>query len=275
MTSASSPRRNDAYVSSVLKAVQVVETLAEHDGDVSLSDLARHTGQPVASTYRLLSTLEHAGWTLHGSSGGYRLSLRLAQIAGGVLSGVSLRTVAQPIMRQLTATTAETSYLALRDDDRVVCLERIESKNLVRLMTWDVGKSLPLDRGGAALAILANLPPAEAKRVAQAHEPGTGRDVLAPERLDGIRSDGYALSVEEVTPGVASVGAAIFNAEGEVIAALSVGGLAPAIRGRITDIGTAVRHAAHQVSRAIGYNGEYPPTPHRAKRTDGPLAHDV
>jgi DNA-binding IclR family transcriptional regulator len=254
-----SGRRHGGHVGSVLKAVQVIEELARHEGDVSLSELARATGHPVATTYRMVTTLEHAGWTVRGADGGYRLSLRLAQIASGALSGISLRAQARPVLQRLTADTGETSYLALRDGDHVVCLERIVSSTLVRVMTWDVGKSLPLNRGAASLAILAYLAGPEAGSVtAELNGAADGGEVTAA-RLERIRRDGYSLSTEEVTPGVASIGAAIFDASAQVIAAISVGGLAPSIRSRAAVIAPAVRTAAESISRALGYAGRYPP----------------
>jgi DNA-binding IclR family transcriptional regulator len=259
-------RPRDGHVGSVLKAVQLVEALAGRDGDVSLGDLARATGQPVASTYRMIMTLEHAGWMVRGDEGGYRLSLRLAQVASGALSGVGLRAKARPVMARLTAHTGETSYLALRDGDRVTCLERVESSTLVRVMTWDVGKTLPLNRGAASLALLAHLTGQEASLAAARLGGGpagpgepAARDGGLATRLARIREDGYSVSIEEVTPGVASVGAAIFDASAQVTAAVSVGGLAPSIRDRITEIAPAVRSAAESISRTLGYTGGYPP----------------
>lgn len=262
-----SGRRSGAHVGSVLKAVQLVEALAGRDGDVSLSELARAVGQPVASTYRMVMTLEHAGWMVRGDEGGYRLSVRLAQVACGALSGMSMRAKARPVMARLTAATGETSYLALRDgaSDHVTCVERVESSTLVRLMTWDVGKSLPLNRGATSLAILAHLSGPEADgavaRVSSVAVPKAAGDGDLPARLARIRRDGYSVSIEEVTPGVGSVGAAIFDPAGEVTAAISVGGLAPSIRERIGDIAPQVRAAAEAISAAIGYTGRYPPAP--------------
>jgi DNA-binding IclR family transcriptional regulator len=259
-TPAPGRKRGDGHVGSVLKAVQLVEELARRDGDVSLAELSRATGQPVASTYRMVMTLEHAGWTVRSEEGGYRLSLRLAQVASGALSGMSMRAKARPIMAQLTADTGETSYLALRDGDHVVCLERVESSTLVRLVTWDVGRSLPLDRGAGSLAILAHLTGPEAVRAAARISAGAADGTgLIADRLARIRQTGYSVSIEEVTPGVASIGAAIFDASAQVTAAVSVGGLAPSIRDRIGEIAPAVRAAAESISRTLGYTGGYPP----------------
>ncbi len=249
-SAAGSGGRDSALVASVLKAVTLIEVLAANGAHMSLKELANGTGQPVPSTYRLLSTLEEADWVQHDSAG-YRLSLRMVELAGGVLSGVSIRTAARPILQRLTATVGETSYLALYDYDHVLCLERIESDNIVRLMTWDVGQSLPLNRGGASLAILAHLPATLLDELPSlVHDPVVQG---LQERLERIRHEGFALSAEEVTPGVASVGAAVFDSDGAVVAAISVGGLAPAIRQKVPLLGAAVRGAAAELSRALGY----------------------
>jgi DNA-binding IclR family transcriptional regulator len=237
------------HVAAVLKAIRVVEEL-EHAGPLAPAELARRTGNPPATMYRLLGTLEHAGWAERRGEG-YALSVRLAQLASAEPSRSGLRRAARPILRALSERTGETVYLAVRVGDEVLCLDRIESSSLVRVMTWDVGQQLPLRLGAVSLAILAHLPEEEAVRIAAVAE---DRDELLAV-LAEVRATGASISVGEVAPGVASVGAPVLDRSGSVIAAISIGGLAPAIQNRQDELSRAAKRAAEDISRVTGHAG--------------------
>jgi IclR family transcriptional regulator, KDG regulon repressor len=253
-------------VASVLKAGTLVDAFLAGPPEVTLAELARRTGYPSPTVHRLLATLDHVGWVSRGESGGYRLSLYIVELAQHVLSGINLREQSLAPMQELTHRTGETAYLVVRGADHVVFVERIESFNMVRVMSWDVGSTLPLYAGGAALALLAHTPAEERDRLL-----GDGplelpigaqmsREALE-ERLRGFRATGVAVSSEEIIPGIAAVGAPVFGPDGHVAAAVSIGGLTSTIMGeRLDSITEAVREAGRVISTRIGFHGTYPPT---------------
>jgi IclR family acetate operon transcriptional repressor len=251
------------HIASVLKAVAIVDALAKSQGERTLTELAADTGQPLPTAHRLLATLEHAGW-LTRNNRGYSLSLRMAQLAGHVLSGISVRTEALAPMQQLTQVSGETSYLGIREGDNVLCVERVESMDMVRVMSWDVGKTLPLRVGGSGLAILSWLGEEEASRiVAQTRVDDTLPSASSDEKLLGrlpeFRRQGYAMSSEEIIPGITSVGAPVFGLTGQLAAGVSIGGLTPRITGRLNEVTKSLAATAEEISRRLGYTGTYPP----------------
>jgi DNA-binding IclR family transcriptional regulator len=246
----------------VLKAVALIDVLARSSGELTLTELATETGQPVPTVHRLLATLEYAGW-LTRNNRGYSLSVRMAELAGSVLSGISVRTEALRPMQELTSRTGETSYLSIRQGDAVLCVERVESMNMVRVMSWDVGKLLPLRVGGGALAMLAFLGAEEAERVVaetKVHEtmPHATGDAALLKSLIQIREQGFAVSTEEIIPGISSIGAPVFGQAGQLVAAVSIGGLTPALMDDLDRMSTEVVAAAVQISRNLGYLGSFP-----------------
>ncbi len=254
-------------VGSVLKVTELVEVFLGGPTELTLTELTAKTGYPMPTVHRLLATLEHAGWMARGRNGGYLLSLHMAEIAQHVLSGINLREQALGVMQDLTRATGETSYLMVREADRAVCIERVESYNMVRIMSLDVGATLPLWAGAAPLALLANEPP---ELVAKLLGSGpirkpTGEELSHREidaRLLLLRQRGYSTSAEDWIPGIGSVGAPIFGSDGRIAAAVSVGGLvATVLQTRIDEVAAGVRQAGETISRNVGFKGNYPPWP--------------
>jgi DNA-binding IclR family transcriptional regulator len=249
-------------VSSVLKSVDLVCAFVGEHREHTLTELAGKVGLPVPTAHRLLATLEFAGWVERDHHGRYRLSLRLAEIARDVLAKVDLREIASADMRELSNQTGETAYIVVREGDHAVCVERVESYNRVRVMSWDIGNVLPLYAGAAPLAILAFQEAAERHRIlhAGALEPPIG-GTLDPEeveeRLATIRSNRYAISVDETIPGIASIGAPIFRGDGTVAGAISIGGVASTMMGdRLPQLTAAILTASRTISAKLGFRQE-------------------
>jgi DNA-binding IclR family transcriptional regulator len=260
------PAEQRNLVGAVLKAVVLIESFLGGRSELTLTELAQRSGYPTPTAHRLLATLESAGWVTRGPSGGYRLSLHMAEIGRHVLSGIDLRECALSPMQELTQRTGETAYLVVREADHAVCIDRMESYNMVRVMSWDVGSVLPLYAGAAPLALLAFTPPEDRARLLGDGplEPPLGVPVRPEEveaRLVTIRTKGFSVSSEETIPGIASFGAPVFADNGKVVAGISVGGLASTmmIRDRVDTLAEAVRKAGQAISIAMGYRGAYPP----------------
>lgn len=259
----SEPPRN--LVAAVIKSVAVVEAFLGRPGELSLTEIVNVTGFPAPTVHRLLATLEYAGWVTRTNHSGYALSLHIAEIARHVLSGINLRDQALSPMQELTQRTGETAYLVVREANHVVCIERVESYNMVRVMSWDVGSVLPLYAGGAALALLAFTPARERAALLGPGplDPPMGgpRSVEDVEqRLSQFREQGYSVSSEETIPGIASIGAPVFSADGTVAAAVSIGGLSSTMMGeRLPLLAAAVSDAGRTISGRMGFRGSYPP----------------
>jgi DNA-binding IclR family transcriptional regulator len=256
-TSAVSNSRN--LVGAVLKAVNLVEAFQGGQPELTLTELTRRTGYPTPTVHRLLATLEHAGWLSRGRSGGYLLSIHMAEIARHVLSNIDLRDEALREMQTLTRQTGETSYLMVREAHHAVCIERVESYNMVRIMSTDVGSVLPLYVGASPLALLAHQPPDEIDLLLGTQPFQSPRGItMTPDevknRMAKIRIQGFSLSVEEMIPGIASIGAPIFDAEGKVAAGISIGGLASTLTGeRMDEFILAVRETGNRISQNVGH----------------------
>jgi len=252
--------RDSGGLELISKAGAVLDILEQHK-EASAADLAAALGEPLSSVYRLLQSLTATGWVDRGSRrGGYRLGLSLMTIGGLVEDHLDIREASLPSLRELVDATGVTSFLCVRRGPRAVCLERIEGY-AVQSLVMLLGGSLPLYAGAAPRTLLAFLPVAEQKAILNDTSQQLRDDPPRPDDKDiiadiaRIRAVGYSVSDSDVTPGIASLGAPVFNHRGEVQGALSLSGL----RGQVLnpagvdDNIELLRLAAGKASAALGW----------------------
>jgi DNA-binding IclR family transcriptional regulator len=244
----------------ISKAGAILDILEQH-GEAGAADLAAAIGEPLSSIYRLLQSLTAIGWVDRGSRrGAYRLGLSLMTIGGLVEDHLDIREASLPSLRELVAATGVTSFLCVRRGSRAVCLERIEGY-AVQSLVMVLGGSLPLYAGAAPRALLAFLPAAEqgailkdtSQRLRDDPPRPADKDIIAD--IARIRSAGYSVSDADVTPGIAALGAPVFNHRGEVEGALSLSGLRSQVLNpaHVDDSIELLRLAAGKASAALGW----------------------
>lgn len=240
------------------KAMHLIDLLADR-GEMTPSQLSELTTEPRSTVYRLLATLEALELVEAGSNGSYRLGLKLFKLGSAVVERFDERAAAQPVMTRLHEQTGETVFLCVQRGLDAVCIERIDGLR-VALLELRLGGSLPLHLGAAPRALLAFEPRSEwadylVERHALAqltpHSPNTRESVL--QELEDTRQRGYAISDQDVTPGIASVGAPIFGHTATVRASISIGGLRDLVLDPEHGVVELILSAASDISHALGY----------------------
>lgn len=238
----------------ILSKANAVITELERSGEGSVNEIAETVGEPVSSTYRLLSNLREMGWVDDAPQHGrYRLGLQFLQIASQVEDLKNPQEEALPRLKRLNQETQLTTYLCVQQGTDAVCVGRYDGRS-VRSLVLTLGGSLPLDMGASGKALLAQLPEAEQESVlAQlGYQKGSEPLVLRMEELWDSRKRGMSISDEDVTVGIAALGAPIFNFRGETVASISVSGLRSAVL-ESPEIEGRLRRAAAEINNALGY----------------------
>src|SRR3954466_8664842 len=179
-----------------------------------LAELCTKTGLPRATAHRLAVGLEVHRLLRRGSDGRWRPGAALAELAGGATD--PLLDAANAVLPRLRDITGESVQLYRRDGMQRICVSSAEPPSGLR-DTVPIGARLPMTAGSGA------------KVLAAWSDPATQRSVLADavygERtLLEVRRRGWAQSVAEREPGVASVSAPVRDSAGTVVAAVSVSG---------------------------------------------------
>ncbi len=248
--------------SSVDKALALLTAFGDDARSLGVSDLARRTGLPKSTAFRLLAIL--VAWGLVERVGTlYSVGLRVAKLAelAGSPASQEIRDLALPYLQDLYETTHETVHLAVPHGADILYVEKIFGHNRVRTPSRVGGR---INAGCTALgkAILAfgdeqlvgqvfhNMRPLTPHTIASAK-------VLARE-LATVRQLGVAYDREEAALGVTCVSAPILGPGGRVIAAVSVAG--PVRRFDPAARADSVSRAAAGIAKAAAYaRGDNPP----------------
>jgi len=225
---------------------------AEHP-HLSLSELSRRTGLPLATTHRLVGELTAWGALERDAQGRYRIGLRLWEVAALAPRGLGLREIAMPFLEDLYEATHENVQLAVLDGSEVVYVERISGRSAVSVFTR-VGGRWPAHTTGVGLVLLAYAPTEEQERyLAGPLAAFTEKTIVDPVRLRRelaeVRRQDYAVSDGQVTLDALSVAAPVRGPDDAVVAALSIvvrAGTMP-----VHALAPAVRTAARGISRAL------------------------
>jgi DNA-binding IclR family transcriptional regulator len=264
MTPAESRPRPESPVQTVAKAAEALDHIAAH-GELTAAELAELAGWARSSVYRLLGSLASAQLVEPGNRRGtFQLGLKLFQLGSHVAQRFDERQLALPVMERVHEATEETVFLCVRRGDVAVCIERLNGKH-VQALALRLGGFLPLHFGAAPRVLLAYEPEEVRADYLRRVElvtftPKTPCTPAAVRReLAKIRSNGYAVSDQDVTVGIAALGAPIFDHTGRIRAALSISGVRPAVLGKdFHRLCTITTEAALEISSLLGYGLELP-----------------
>lgn len=198
---------------SILRALDILETVGREDGPLSLSELSRRVGLHKSTVHRLALSLESRGWlTRETESGKYRLGIKFVTIAGrkghAGIDG-SFREV-HPILESLAGKIDETAILSVWDGKEVICIDKVESSHRIQISSR-IGSSFPICAGGTGFAVLIGMPEETAVDILSRAEPVayTSRTIIDRESLETryreMKALGYVISSGQVDPGVTGI----------------------------------------------------------------------
>jgi IclR family acetate operon transcriptional repressor len=240
------------------RALDILMMFTETQPIISGTAVAERLGVARSTAYRYLQSLVTTRFLEEAPGGGFRLGLRVLEIARLARRSYGLSEIAMPLMTALAEDVRETVLLTRRAGDLVVCVDRAEAGTRAVRISYERGSTLPINAGASALALLAWSPHEQARRLLEATElrrftPATLTDVDSiMQRLDRIRQAGHSITRAELDPDVLGIAAPIRDENDHVIAAVSVAALASRVRPEAeTGIVERVLATARDISERI------------------------
>lgn len=245
-------------LTTVTKALQVLQAFTYEHPVLGVSELARRLEMGKSSVHRILSTLAEQGFVVKTADDRYRLGLKLHELGQQVVSSLELREVAHVPLEKLRNETGETVHLAVLEGSDVVYVHRIESQATLRMFSR-VGRRVPAHTTSSGKCLLAFGEEADVEEVIAAGLPRVGPRTITSrsaflQALKKIRADGFAVSVEENERGVISIGAPVFGHDRSCVAAISMA--APMLRiseDKVPHFSRIVRRCALEISSGMGF----------------------
>jgi IclR family transcriptional regulator, acetate operon repressor len=254
----------DGGVQSVDRALLIIETLAEDDEGYRLTDLAVRTGLSTSTVHRLLATLEKRRFVhFDRYESKWHVGAQSFSVGATFARRRNFTAQAMPYLRKLRDQTRETANLAVVDDESIIVLTRIESREIMRSLT-KVGGRVAMVASGVGKAVLATYADEDVNAIIcrQGMPRLTEKSIVRPgelfKELEKVRRQGYAVDDEEARMGLRCIAAVVYNDCSEPLAAISVSGLTSRITDeRLPILGCIVRSVAAELTVVLG--GVLPP----------------
>ena len=246
----------------VERALNILEAAAQRREGLTNAEISRKLAIPKSSASYILRTLEKRGYLRReAETGRYRLGLKILSLGGDAQANLDIADVALPFMRMLSEKIRMTVHLAVLDQGEAVYIEKVEAPGFFKVNTW-VGRRMFLHSTSVGKCLLAWLPKPDIENLVkqQGLKKRTPKTITSITRLiaelENVKESGYAVDDEENSLGARCLGAPIFDAAGNVTAALGVSGTLTqtddASKPRIIE---ALKETARRISRQMQKGG--------------------
>ena len=246
-------------LSSVSSALRLVKAFSQDHPTLGITTLAKQLGLAKSTVHRLATTLVAEGFLEQDPKDGqYRLGLLLFTLGTGVRRSLNVSVQAKTVLDRLKDETTENIHLSVLADLDIVYLFTLESTHAIGIRNY-LGMRRPAHCTAEGRAILAFGPAHNLQRITQgglkAHTAKTITQTQAwLARLDSIRLRGYAMDEGECDEELRTVAAPVFDAQGSVIAAVSLAGPSSRLNKKtMRQLVPPVVQAARVISQRMGW----------------------
>jgi IclR family pca regulon transcriptional regulator len=238
-------------VDALAKGLRVLGVFEAASTPLKTSGVATELQLPVASTFRIVATLEEFGFLERTADGAYRLGLAALRLGGAASRSSSVLEAGERPLRVLADSTGRTANLGVLVEDRVLYLARLRNADLVTANVR-VGSTLPAAYTSMGKMLLSYLNEAEIRSrmtglaFPVTHGPNAVRgvdDLLA--QLAGVRAQGFAVQDEELARGLRSISVGVIQANGSPVAAINL-----AVAADETDLDSLIADGLEPLRRA-------------------------
>ncbi|RQG26708.1 IclR family transcriptional regulator [Pseudomonas aeruginosa] len=244
------------FVTALARGLELLRCFTPRESLLGNQELAKKTGLPKPTVSRLTHTLTRLGYLRHlPHSGKYQLEVGVTSFGYAMLSNLSIRALARPLMEEMAGYAKAAVAMAARDRLSMVYLDVVHGEaNLT--MRRQVGSHLSLHRSAIGRACLAAMPEDEREfilgHIRKRHPEDWPEVRKGLERAFRDYADyGFCLSLGEWQRDVNAVGVALHH-ESHGLLAFNCGGPSFHLKREKLedDIGPRLLHMVHNIEAA-------------------------
>ena len=219
---------------SIHRAILLLRAVADSGNrGLRLFQLAKIAGLSTTTVHRILSVLSSEGFIeFDPVSKCYHVGIEL-YVLGNQARQFALREKYRSCLENIARKTNDSVYLVIRSGGDALCIDSIEGKSNIRIMTYNVGSRRPLGIGAGSLALLAFSGDDKIDKILTANKRRYIKNNVSVLRIKALikkaKETGYAFSEGNYMKGINGVGIPLHDDKGNVIAAISVASIAERI----------------------------------------------
>jgi DNA-binding IclR family transcriptional regulator len=245
------------FVTALSRGLQVLRCFSRAHPALRAAEIARMTGLPQPTVWRLCYTLIQEGYLVHVDGGDkLRPNFPVLSLGFAAIADVPLAELARPGMQEIASRYQGAVALGVRDGAHMIYLQRCQGSSIV-LRDLDVGSRVPLVSSVTGWGYIAGLHAGE--REAIIAELDTIDEPRWPEFLPRLRlalrdydRTGYVVSKGNMHSQINAAAVPVACADGRVTMAISAGGLSQIFDDeKLRAIGEDLRQFAARLGGAI------------------------
>lgn len=261
-----------AYTAPALeKGLDILELLAGESSGISQTAIAQRLARNTTELFRMLAVLERRGYVTRELDGGYRLTLRLFELAHQQPPLKRLLTVALPAMQELALATRQSNHLVVHFARRILVVAQVDSPEPMGFAVR-LGAHFPFRPDRASSRVLSAFQPEKMQHELIEELIANSARAIATAKvraeLAKIAKNGIYMAPSDTTEGVTDLCAPVFDHSEGAVAALTL----PYLRQRDVKVSVAAARRAllatvRRISLALGAAAEGERGASTAKRT--------
>jgi IclR family pca regulon transcriptional regulator len=218
------------FMTSLARGLAVIDAFHERKRQLTIAQISHRTEIPRAAVRRCLHTLVRLGYVGSDDGRTYALLPKVLTLGHAYLSSTPLAVAAQPFLDRLSEQLGEACSLATLEGHEALYLACTATAQRFLSVEIRVGTRLPAYCTSLGQVLLAALDAAclDEYLAGATLAARTSRTLCEPqalrERLDEVRGQGWCFIDQELEAGLRSIAVPVHDAEGRVLAAMSVSG---------------------------------------------------
>lgn len=232
------------------RALEILECFLDHNDELSMMEITKRCNFPQSTAHRIIATLENKQYLKRNPENKkYYLGTKVVQLGAVSIKGYksNLRKIALPYMIKLRDLFNESVTLYVPYEKYRVCIERVEPERPLKTVL-QIGERFLIDKGSSGKVLLAYMSEDKRKEIINDY------DEKFAEMLMEVKDKGYAVSIGERDASLGAISAPIFDANDDMIIALSISGPIDRINNDEMDRKIQmVMQTCHDISNALGY----------------------